>query len=213
MRPPNPSRALHPLADDCQTPHKIAAGDKRRCRGHFRSGFPIPEYQGSPVQWPPPEDVRNRSIRVPSVRVRQNLVQSIPRHARLQSLIRKAANRCWLGLGNCDQIRAHSVKIMSRTVCQNQNIKGLTEKEFHLSLRSWSGIQIPEQVEHKDWSISPGFWVYTALRPGITMEKNLKHYNSYARDVTSLEKELKQQKYSGFCFFQGKTLQLTSCIK
>ena len=29
MHSPNPSRALLPLAEDCQTPHKIAAGDKR----------------------------------------------------------------------------------------------------------------------------------------------------------------------------------------
>ena len=29
MRPPNPSRVLHPHVGDCQTPHKIAAGDKR----------------------------------------------------------------------------------------------------------------------------------------------------------------------------------------
>ena len=36
------------------------------------------------------------------------------------------------------------------------------------------------------------------------MQENLEYYNHYAHDVTSLEKELKQQKYSGFCFFREK---------
>ena len=42
------------------------------------------------------------------------------------------------------------------------------------------------------------------------MQENLKYYNHYGRVATSMEKEFKQQKYSGYVFFQVKTLQLTS---
>ncbi|SVD27313.1 uncharacterized protein METZ01_LOCUS380167 [marine metagenome] len=40
----------------------------------------------------------------------------------------------------------------------------------------------------------------------MTMEKNLKYHNHYARDITSLKKELKQQKCRNFYVFSGKNL-------